>query len=76
MRLTSSNSLILLIPLLMWAAIAIVGRVATDLIGPMFFNFMRWLLVLIILLPMAPWIIRPGSGLLVHWKRYMALGIW
>lgn len=70
-----SNGLILLMPPLMWAANAIVGRIAADLIAPMLFNFVRWLLVLLILLPMAPWIIRPGSGLLVHWRRYMLLGV-
>lgn len=59
----------------MWAANAIVGRMAVDLIPPMLFNFMRWLLVLVFLLPLAPWIIRPGSGLLLHWKRYLVLGI-
>jgi drug/metabolite transporter (DMT)-like permease len=75
MRLAKSASLILLIPPVMWAANAIVGRMAADLIAPMFFNFMRWLLVLLFLLPLAPWILRPGSGLLLHWKRYMVMGI-
>lgn len=75
MRGAKSGSLILLVPPVMWAANAIVGRMATDLIPPMLFNFMRWLLVLVFLLPLAPWVLRPGSGLLLHWKRYMVLGI-
>lgn len=75
MRRTQSASLILLVPPVMWAANAIVGRMAVDLIPPMLFNFMRWLLVLLFLLPLAPWIVRPGSGLLVHWKRYLVLGV-
>lgn len=74
MRSILPGSAILLVPPLMWAANAIVGRRAVDLIAPMFFNFMRWLLVLLFLLPLAPWIIRSGSGLLQYWKRYLVLG--
>jgi drug/metabolite transporter (DMT)-like permease len=66
--------LILLVPPLMWACNAILGRIAADMIPPMLFNFMRWLFVLVFLLPLAYWIFRPGSGLLIHWRRYAGLG--
>ena len=58
----------------MWACNAILGRIAADMIPPMLFNFMRWIFVLIFLLPLAYWIFRPGSGLLIHWRRYTWLG--
>jgi drug/metabolite transporter (DMT)-like permease len=58
----------------MWACNAILGRIAADMIPPMLFNFLRWLVVLIFLLPLANWIFRSGSGLLTHWRRYAGLG--
>ena len=64
----------LLIPPFMWAGNAVIGHYAVDLIPPMMFNFLRWLLVLVMLLPWAGWILRPGSELWVHWKRFMVLG--
>jgi drug/metabolite transporter (DMT)-like permease len=58
----------------MWAANAVIGHYAVDLIPPMLFNFLRWAIVLVILLPIAGWCLSPKSGLWAHWKRYMVLG--
>lgn len=74
MRSGSSGSMILLIPPIMWACNAILGRAAADMIPPMLFNFFRWLLVFLFLLPLAPWVLQRGSGLLTHWRRYIVLG--
>lgn len=68
------GSLILLIPPLMWAGNAVVGHYAVPLIPPMLFNFLRWALVAVMLLPVAGWCLKPSSGLWQHWKRYTVLG--
>lgn len=58
----------------MWALNAVLGRFASDLIGPMLFNFLRWAIVLALLAPLAPWVFRRGSGLWVHGRRFALLG--
>ena len=37
--------------------------------------FIRWLLAFFILLPLAGWVLRPGSGLWPHWRRFAVLGL-
>lgn len=73
--LSPSTALLLLIPPLMWAGNAVVGRVAAPWIPPVTFNFLRWTLVLLILLPMAGWVLRRGSPLWGHWRRFALLGL-
>ncbi len=66
---------LLLVPPLMWAGNAVVGRLAAPWIPPVTFNFLRWLLVLVILLPMAGWILKKGSPLWRDWRRFALLGL-
>ncbi len=66
---------LLIVPPLMWAGNAVVGRIAAPWIPPVTFNFLRWVLVLLILLPLAGWVLRRGSPLWRHWKRYALLGL-
>lgn len=65
---------LLLVPPLMWAGNAVVGRIAAPWIPPVTFNFLRWMLVLLILLPLAGWVLRRGSPLWRDWKRFALLG--
>jgi drug/metabolite transporter (DMT)-like permease len=74
-RLTPGTALLLLVPPLLWAGNAIVGRVVRDMVSPMTLNFMRWLLAFIVLLPLAAHLLRRDSPLWTHWKRYAALGL-
>ena len=60
---------------LMWAGNAVVGRALHQLIAPSTLNFMRWLLAFVLLLPLAWRVLRPGSGLWPHWRRYALLGL-
>ena len=60
---------------LLWAGNAVVGRLAADWIPPMTFNFLRWLVALAILLPLAAWVLRRHSGLWQHWRRFALLGL-
>jgi len=60
---------------LLWAGNAVVGRTVHALVGPSMLNFLRWLLAFIVLLPIAWRVLRPGSELWPHWRRYSMLGL-
>lgn len=72
-RLTPGTALLLLVPPLLWAGNAVVGRSVTGLISPITLNFMRWLVAFFILLPFAWQVLKPGSALWPHWRRYALL---
>jgi drug/metabolite transporter (DMT)-like permease len=74
-RLTPSTIALLLIPPLMWAGNAVVGRLMQGTIPPITFNFLRWMLAGALLLPLAAWVLRPGSGLWPQRRRFALLGL-
>lgn len=74
-KLTPSTALLLVIPPLLWAGNAVVGRMVQAEVPPITLNFMRWALALLILLPFAHSIYRPASGLWTNWRRYSVLGL-
>ena len=59
----------------MWAGNAVVGRMMQGVVPPITLNFLRWVLALLMLLPLAGWVLRPGSGLWPHWRRFALLGL-
>jgi len=74
-RLTFSTAALLTIPPLLWAGNAVVGRMVGELVPPITLNFMRWACAFVLLLPLAAWVLRPGSVFWPHWKRYALLGL-
>lgn len=74
-RLTPSTIVLLLIPPLMWAGNAVVGRLMQGSIPPITFNFLRWMIAGALLLPLAAWVLRPGSGLWAQRRRFALLGL-
>lgn len=74
-RLTPSTALLLVVPPLLWAGNAVVGRIVNAMVPPITLNFLRWAIALLILLPMAGWVFRPGSGIWPHWRRFAVLGL-
>lgn len=74
-RLTPATALLLLVPPLLWAGNAVVGRLVTDLVPPITLNFLRWALAFVILLPLAGSVLRRGSVLWPHWQRFAVLGL-
>jgi drug/metabolite transporter (DMT)-like permease len=52
-RLTPATASLLVIPPMLWAGNAVVGRLVTGLVPPMTLNFLRWALAFVILLPLA-----------------------
>jgi drug/metabolite transporter (DMT)-like permease len=73
--LTPRNAALLIIPPLLWAGNAIVGRMIAELIPPLTLNFFRWALAFVLLLPLARSVLRRTSPLWAHWKRYAVLGL-
>lgn len=74
-NLNARTALLLTIPPLLWAGNAVVGRVVNDMVPPITLNFLRWALAFLLLLPLAGWVLRRGSGLWPHWKRFAVLGL-
>ena len=60
---------------LLWAGNAVLGRMVAPWMPPITLNFVRWLLALVFLLPLAGWVLRPGSGLAQAWRRFAVLGL-
>jgi drug/metabolite transporter (DMT)-like permease len=75
-RLTVGTAALLVIPPLMWAGNAVVGRMMQGVVPPVTLNFLRWVLAFAIMLPLAAWVLRRGSGLWPHWRRFALLGCW
>ncbi len=74
-RLNLRTAALLTIPPLLWAGNAVVGRLVSDLVPPVTLNLLRWALAFILLVPVAGWVLRPGSGLWPHWRRFALLGL-
>ncbi|NLF55117.1 MAG: DMT family transporter [Thauera phenolivorans] len=51
MRLTPRLTLLLVLPPMLWAGNAVVGRIAIESIPPLWLNALRWMLAFLILLP-------------------------
>src|ERR671913_520738 len=69
------TALLMTVPPLLWAGNAVVGRLVNGMVPPITLNFLRWALALVLLLPIAGWVLRPGSGLWTHWRRFAVLGL-
>ena len=74
-RLTWGTAALLVVPPLMWAGNAVVGRLMSGLVPPITLNFLRWAVAFVLLLPVAGWVLRPDSGLREHWRRYALLAL-
>lgn len=74
-RLTPATVALLLVPPLMWASNAVVGRMMAQMVPPLTLNFMRWAVALVLLLPLGYRILRPGSAVWRQWRRYAVLGL-
>ncbi|RJG00011.1 DMT family transporter [Noviherbaspirillum saxi] len=74
-QLTLPTALMLVVPPLLWAGNAIVGRLFHEVVPPLMLNFLRWAIAFVILLPLAISIFRPGSGLWQHRARLSILGL-
>ena len=76
-RLGPGTSFLLVMPPLLWAGNAVIGRLVSELVPPMTLNFLRWALAFLILLPLAHRVLHRSGPLAVwpHWKRFALLGL-
>ncbi|MCX7241790.1 MAG: DMT family transporter [Burkholderiales bacterium] len=74
-RLNPTSALLLIIPPVLWAGNAVLGRMVAPLISPMTLNLLRWLLAFVLLLPLAGGVLKPGSALWPQWRRFTVLGL-
>lgn len=75
MRLNARTLTFLVVPPLLWAGNAVVGRMVVPLVPPITLNFLRWALAFLLLAPLAPWVLRRDSPLWPRWRRYALLGL-
>lgn len=69
---TPRIALLLLLPPLLWAGNAVVGRLAVTSMSPLTLNALRWSLALLLLLPLGWKALKRPAELLARW-RYLAL---
>jgi drug/metabolite transporter (DMT)-like permease len=74
-RLTPSTIALLALAPLLWASNAVVGRLVIGMVPPAMLNFMRWVIVFVLLLPLARSIWQQGSGLWQQRWPLTALGV-
>ena len=74
-RLKPGTVALLLIPPLLWAGNAVVGRVVAQMVPPLTLNFLRWAQALLLLLPLGYRILGAGSAVWREWRRYAVLGL-
>jgi drug/metabolite transporter (DMT)-like permease len=75
MRVTPRLALLMTLPPLLWAGNAVVGRLMVGQMPPLTFNFLRWLLTALILLPLAWRALTPWSRIGQRWPYLLALGV-
>lgn len=74
-RLSPATIACLTLPPLLWAGNAVAGRMLAPYVPPMMLNLLRWAGAFVLLLPLAAWVLRPGSGLARDWRRFTLLGL-
>lgn len=74
-RITLTSALLLTLPPLLWAGNAVLGRMASSMVSPMTLNLLRWVLALLLLLPVASWVLRADSPLWQNWRRIAVLAV-
>jgi drug/metabolite transporter (DMT)-like permease len=74
-RLAPSTIALLVIPPLMWAGNAVVGRMVNAMVPPMTLNLLRWVIAFVLLLPLAWRVLRPTSAMWPNWRRFSLMGL-
>jgi len=74
-RLSPSTVFLLVVPPLLWACNTVTGRLVTDLVPPMSFNLLRWLVAFAVMLPLGHAALRRGSPMWRNWRYYAVLGL-
>jgi drug/metabolite transporter (DMT)-like permease len=78
MKLSPGLLLMLVLPPLMWAGNAVVGRIAINSIDPLWLNALRWLLAFLFLLPLGWAAVATSAAraqIRARWKYLTVLGL-
>ncbi|MDP2005008.1 MAG: DMT family transporter [Rubrivivax sp.] len=75
MTLTPRLALLMTLPPLMWAGNAIVGRLMAGQVPPLTLNFLRWAVVVLILLPLAWRVLVPWQRVMQRWRYLLVIGL-
>lgn len=75
LRLDAVTALLLTMPPLLWAGNAIVGRLLAPHVPPITLNLLRWVIVVVLLLPFGWRLLQLRSQALVVIKPLMAMGL-
>jgi len=73
--LTPRLALLLLLPPLLWAGNAIVGRLAVGQVPPVGLNFARWALAFALLWPLGRAALADRAAIAARWPYFAALGL-
>lgn len=74
-RLNTRLALLLVLPPLMWAGNAVVGRLMVGQVPPLMLNLLRWTLALAILLPLGWHVMRTAEQRRALWEKRGALSL-
>ncbi len=74
-RLTPTAAALLILPPMLWAGNAVVGRMVSPLISPMTLNLLRWTFAFLLLLPLAGNVLRRDSPLWPQWRHFGFLAL-
>ncbi len=74
-RLTPTIALLLVLPPLLWAGNAVVGRALVGSVAPLELNAMRWALAFVLLLPLGWRALAAPREIAARWKYLALLGL-
>jgi drug/metabolite transporter (DMT)-like permease len=75
MKLTPRLAFLMTLPPLLWAGNAVVGRLMVGQVPPLTLNLLRWVLTVLILLPLAWRALRPVSRITQRWPYLLTVGV-
>jgi drug/metabolite transporter (DMT)-like permease len=73
--LNARTAMLMTWPPLLWAANAVVGRLTVGSVPPLTLNFLRWVLAMLILLPLGWQALRDLPAIAARWKYLLAIGL-
>lgn len=74
-RITPAIALLLVLPPLLWAGNAVVGRALVGRIAPLELNALRWALAFVLLLPLGWRALAQPGAIAARWKHLALLGL-
>jgi drug/metabolite transporter (DMT)-like permease len=74
-RLDARTALLMILPPLLWAGNAVVGRLAVGTVPPLALNFMRWALAALLLAPLGWRALARPRPIVERWRHLLLIGV-